>query len=341
MTKMKAMQVTRPGGRFELVERAIPTPRAGQVRIKVEACGICHSDAFVKEAQFPGLDLPRVPGHEVAGRVDAVGDGVYGYAPGDRVGVGWHGGHCFHCEPCRRGDFINCAQAQIAGISYDGGYAEYMVAPESALARIPDALASVDAAPLLCAGITTFNALRNSGAMSGDLVAVQGVGGLGHLAIQFSNRLGFRTVAISRGREKEPLARELGADEYIDTHTQQPGERLQELGGAKVVLATAPSGKAMSPLLDGLAPNGKVVVVGASMEPIEVSPMQLIGGRRSIVGWASGDARDSQDTLELAALRRVRPMIEQLPLEKANEAYERMITNKARFRMVLTMGGRA
>jgi alcohol dehydrogenase/propanol-preferring alcohol dehydrogenase len=332
------MQVTRAGGPFELVERGIPEPGPWQVRIRVEACGICHSDAFIKEAHFPGLQLPRVPGHEVAGRVDAVGPEVTDYRTGDRVGVGWHGGHCFTCEPCRRGDFINCTNAQIAGISYDGGYADFMVAPTSALARIPDGYDAVKAAPLLCAGVTTYNALRNSGALPGQLVAISGIGGLGHLGVQFASRLGFRTVAITGGSDKADLARRLGAHEVIDTSREEPAARLRQMGGARVILATAPSGKAVTDLFEGLGPNGRVVVVGASMEPIEVSPMQLLVGRRALMGWASGTARDSQDTMEQAHLSGIEPMIETFPLERANEAYERMITNAARFRVVLTMG---
>lgn len=335
MATMKAMQIQEAGGDFQQVELPIPEPGAGQVRVAVEACGICHSDAFVKEGLWPELELPRVPGHEVAGRVDAVGDGVVGLEPGDRVGVGWHGGHCFHCDACRQGDFISCENARVCGISYDGGYAEYLVAPQEVIARIPDELTSTAAAPLLCAGITTFNALRNTGARPGDLVAVEGVGGLGHLGIQYARRMGFRTVALSRGPEKEELARELGAHEYIDTEARDPAEALQALGGARVILETAPSAEAATAVVDGLARNGELVVVGASQEPIQVSAMQLIMGRRSLSGWPSGDASDSQDTLDFSALSHIEPRVETYPLEKANEAYERMITNQARFRVVL------
>jgi alcohol dehydrogenase/propanol-preferring alcohol dehydrogenase len=332
---MKAIQISRPGGEFELVNKDIPEPSAGTVRVKVEACGICHSDLIVKEGFWPGIKYPRVPGHEVAGIVDKAGEGVTAWKKGRRVGVGWHGGHCFQCEQCRRGDFILCANAKITGISFDGGYAEYMVAPQEALASIPDELKSVEAAPLLCAGITTYNALRNSGARAGDLVAVQGIGGLGHLGVQFASKLGFKTAAISRGKDKEQAARKLGADVYIDAESTDPAKALAEMGGAKVVLATAPNSKLISPLVNGLAPNGKLVVVAAAADPIEVSPLQLIGGRKSIIGWPSGHARDSEDTMNFSVLRGIRPAIETFPLEKAAEAYQRMITNRARFRVVL------
>lgn len=335
MTTMRAMAVQEAGGDFQAVEKPVPEPGPGQVRVQVEACGICHSDAFVKEALWPELELPRVPGHEVVGRVDAVGDGVEGYSPGDRVGVGWHGGHCFHCEPCRRGDFIQCENGQVCGISYDGGYAEYLVAPREALARIPDALEAAEAAPLLCAGITTYNALRHTGARPGDLVAVEGIGGLGHLGVQYAKKMGFRVVALSRGPEKEELAQGLGADAYVDTEARDPAEALQEMGGARVILETAPSADAATAVVDGLGRDGELVVVGATEEPIRVAPLQLIMGRRSVSGWPSGDARDSEDTLEFSALADVRPRIETYPLEEANEAYERMITNRARFRVVL------
>ena len=334
---MKAAQITSPGGAFEIVEREIPEPAAGQVRIRVQACGVCHSDAFVKEAAYPGLTLPRVPGHEVAGVVDALGDAVEGWKEGDRVGVGWHGGHCFHCDACRAGDFINCQNGQVCGITYDGGYAEYMVAPAEALARIPDSLKTVEAAPLLCAGITTFNALRNSPARPGDVVAVQGLGGLGHLGVQFASKLGFHTVALSRGSDKEALARELGARDYIDTDAGDPAEALQQLGGARVVLATAPNAQAIESVLGGLGNDGQLLVVAAFQEPIRVPPLALISGRKAIQGWPSGTAKDAEDTLQFSALSGTTPMIETFPLEQANEAYERMITNQARFRVVLTM----
>ena len=334
-TRMKAVQVARAGGDLELVERAIPEPGAGQVRIRVEACGVCHSDSFVKEGLFPGLTFPRVPGHEVAGRVDKLGPGVRGWAAGDRVGVGWHGGHCFVCPSCRAGDFITCATGQVTGISHDGGYAEYMVSPAEALARIPDGLTAVEAAPLLCAGVTTFNALRHSGARPGDTVAVQGIGGLGHLAVQFAHKSGFRTVAISKGKDKEKLARDLGADLYLDTSAVNVAEELARLGGAQVILATAPDSASTSPLLAGLAVGGSMVVVGVSAEPLAVPALVLIAGVRAIRGWASGHAKDSEETMSFCALTGVRATIEAWPLEKAGEAYARMMAGKARFREVL------
>jgi D-arabinose 1-dehydrogenase-like Zn-dependent alcohol dehydrogenase len=335
---MKAVQISKPGGDFEVVERPIPEPGRGQVRIKVEACGICHSDALVKEGHWPGIQYPRVPGHEIAGRIDKVGADVTQWKAGQRVGVGWHGGHCFQCEPCRRGDFINCKFQKITAIHFDGGYQEYMIAPPEAVALIPEDLAADEAAPLLCAGITVYNALRNSGARAGDLVAVQGIGGLGHLGIQYARQMGFRTVAIGRGGDKKPLAQRLGAHEYIDTSAGAPAEALQKLGGAHVVLATAPDSKSMSALIDGLGPNGTLMVVGAGFESLTVTPLQLISGSKSIRGWASGTARDSQDALEFSALSGVRPMIERYPLEKAAEAYDQMISGRARFRVVLTIG---
>lgn len=337
MAKMRAVQVSQPNGPLELVERDIPEPGSGAVRIKVEACGICHSDSFTVAGAFPGISYPRVPGHEVAGVVDAVGDGVVGWTTGQRVAVGWHGGHCGYCDSCRRGDFVTCqVSAQIPGISYDGGYADYMVAPTGALARIPDELSAIEAGPLMCAGITTFNALRHSGARPGDVVAILGIGGLGHLGVQFAAKMGFRTVAIARGGDKEPLARELGASEYIDSRAQDPAAELVKLGGAKVVLATVTSGQAMSAVIGGLGVNGKLLVVGAA-DAFEVSPFQLIGGRRSIQGWPSGAAIDSQDTLSFSVLSGVRSMNEVFPLERAPEAYARMMSGEARFRVVLTM----
>ena len=336
MARMRVVQVAAAGGPLELVERDMPEPGPGQVRIKVEACGVCHSDVFTKEGTFPGIGYPRVPGHEVAGVIDALGpSGTAPWQAGQRVGVGWYGGHCGHCDRCRRGDFVTCREGQISGITMDGGYAEYMVAPAQALASIPDDLAAVDAGPLLCAGITTFNALRNSGARPGDVVGILGVGGLGHLGVQFAARMGFATVAIARGRDKEPLARQLGARDYIDSQAQNVAEALNALGGAKVVLATVTSAPAMSAVIDGLAVGGKLVVVGATPEAIEVSPFQLIGSRRSIQGWPSGVAADSDETLAFSALTDVRPMIETFPLERAAEAYERMMSGKARFRVVL------
>jgi D-arabinose 1-dehydrogenase-like Zn-dependent alcohol dehydrogenase len=334
---MKAVQVAKAGGKFELVERNTPDPARGQVRIKVEACGICHSDVLVKDGLWPGLAYPRVPGHEIAGRIDAVGADVTNWKPGQRVGVGWHGGHCFICEFCRRGEFVLCRNEKITAIHFDGGYAEYMLAPAEAVAAMPDDLPAAEAAPLMCAGITVFNSLRNAGARAGDLVAVQGIGGLGHLGIQYARQMGFRTAAIGRGSDKESLARKLGAHVYLDTATGNAVETLQKLGGAQVILATAPDSKSMSALVDGLAPDGKLLVIGASFEPLTVSPFQLITGRKSIQGWPSGTAKDSEETLAFSALSGVRPMIERYPLEKVAEAYEQMISGRARFRVVLTM----
>jgi D-arabinose 1-dehydrogenase-like Zn-dependent alcohol dehydrogenase len=333
------MQISKPGGDFELVERNIPEPGRNQVRIKVEACGICHSDALVKEGHWPGIQYPRVPGHEIAGRIDAVGADVSNWKPGQRVGVGWHGGHCFVCDPCRRGDFINCQNEKITAISHDGGYQEYMITPAEAVAAIPDELPAAEAGPLLCAGITVYNALRNSGARAGDLVAVQGIGGLGHLGIQYAQKMGFRTFAIGRGKDKEALARKLGAVHYIDTSAGNPVAELQKFGGARVILATAPDSKSVSAVIDGLSPNGKLLVVGAGIESINVTPIQLIRGRSTLQGWASGTAKDSEETMQFSALSGVRPMIEKFPLEKAAEAYAQMISGRARFRVVLTMGG--
>ena len=334
---MKAVQISKPGGDFEVVERPIPQPARGQVRIKVEACGICHSDALVKEGHWPGLQYPRVPGHEIAGRIDAVGPDVTQWKPGDRVGVGWHGGHCFQCEPCRVGDFINCKNEKITALSFDGGYQEYMIARAEAVALMPDELPADEAAPLLCAGITVFNGLRNSGARVGDLVAVQGIGGLGHLGIQYARQMGFHTVAIGRGGDKQALATKLGAHAYIDTSVGAAAEALQKLGGARVILATAPDSKAMSALVDGLGPRGTLMIIGAGMESLSVTPLQLIMGSKTVRGWASGNAKDSQDTLEFSALNGVRPMIERYPLVKAAEAYAQMMGGRARFRVVLTM----
>jgi len=334
---MKVAQISKPGGDFEIVEREIPTPGAGLVRIKVQACGVCHSDVLTKEGHWPGIQYPRIPGHEVAGVIDDVGAGVTTWKIGQRVGVGWHGGQDNTCRECRRGDFRNCRNLKIPGISYDGGYQQYMVAPIEALAPIPDTLNDVEAAPLLCAGITTYNALRHSGALPGDLVAVQGIGGLGHLGIQFAKKFGYNVAAIGRGSENEFLAKKLGASVYIDSESSNAAQELQKLGGAQVILATAPSSKAMSALIDGLGSNGKLMVIGAAFDPIEVTPLQLISGSRSIQGWASGTAADSEDTLHFAALSGVRPMIETYPLEKAGEAFARMMSGKAQFRVVLTM----
>jgi D-arabinose 1-dehydrogenase-like Zn-dependent alcohol dehydrogenase len=337
MAQMTAVQISRPGAPFEVVKREVPAPGPNQVRIKVQACGICHSDMFVKEGHWPGLQYPRVTGHEVAGVIDEVGPGASAWKKGQRVGVGWHGWHCGHCDPCRRGDFISCQNLRITGFSDDGGYAQYMVASSGALALIPESLTSVEAAPILCAGITTFNSLRHSGAGAGDLVAVLGLGGLGHLGIQFASKMGYRTVAIGRGKDKEPLALKLGAARYLDADAVKVAEELIKLGGASVILATAPDSKAMSALIDGLGVDGKLLVVGASADPISVTPIQLIGNRRSIQGWPSGSARDSEDTLNFCALTGIRPMVETFPLEQAAAGYERMLSGKARFRVVLTM----
>ncbi len=334
---MKAAQIPKPGADFQIVEREIPKPGAGEVRIKVQACGVCHSDLFTKEGAWPGIQYPRVPGHEVAGIIDELGAGVSEWKKGQRAGVGWHGGHDGTCLQCRRGDFGNCRNLKIAGISYDGGYQQYMLAPVEALTAIPEGLSDVEAAPLLCAGITTYNALRHSGALPGDLVAVLGIGGLGHLGIQFANKFGYKVAAIGRGTESAALAKKLGATLYIDNKTTNAAEALQKLGGAQVILATAPSSKAMSEVIDGLGPNGKLMVVGASMEPINVTPVQLITGSRALQGWASGTPADAEDTLRFAQLTGVRPMIETYPLEKAAEAYARMISGNAQFRVVLTM----
>ena len=334
---MRVAQVPKPGGDFEIAERQVPEPGAGQVRIKVQACGVCHSDVLTKEGAWPGIQYPRVPGHEVAGIIDEAGLGVSAWKKGQRVGVGWHGGHDGTCRECRRGDFRNCRNQKIAGISYDGGYQEYMVAPVEALVAIPDSLSDVEAAPLLCAGITTYNALRHSGALPGDLVAVQGIGGLGHLGVQFANKFGYKVAAVGRGSDNAALAQKLGAHVYIDSKATNAAQALQDLGGARVILATAPNSKAMSELIDGLGPNGELMVIGAAFDPIEVTPVQLITGSRTIQGWAAGTPADSEDTLRFAELSGVRPMIETYPLEKAAEAYARMMSGNAQFRVVLTM----
>jgi D-arabinose 1-dehydrogenase-like Zn-dependent alcohol dehydrogenase len=337
MAKMRAMQVRNPKEPFELVEREIPEPGSGQVRLKVQACGICHSDSLTKEGLWPGIEYPRIPGHEVAGVVDAIGPNVRGWQAGERAGVGWHGGHCGYCDSCRRGDFVTCQIApQITGISFDGGYADYMIVHAGALVRIPEKLSPVEAAPLVCAGITTYNSLRNSGARAGDVVAILGIGGLGHLGVQFAARMGFHTIAIARGADKGPLAKKLGAHIYIDSQKEDAGAELLKMGGAKIILATVTSGPAMSSVLGGLAVNGKLIVLGAPHEPLEVSAALLIGGRRSIAGWPSGSSIDSEDTLSFSALTDVRSMNEIFPLERAAEAYERMMSGQARFRVVLT-----
>jgi D-arabinose 1-dehydrogenase-like Zn-dependent alcohol dehydrogenase len=338
MSKMRVVQVPHPNGPLELVERHIPETRVGWVRIKIQACGICHSDSFTKEGTFPGIQYPRVPGHEIAGIIDAVGSGVAGWTQGQRVGVGWHGGHCGYCDSCSRGDFVTCQNAAaVPGITYDGGYADYMIAPAEALALIPEGLSAEEAGPLMCAGVTTFNSLRHSGAQPGDIVAILGIGGLGHLGVQFAAKMGFKTVAIARGEDKGPLAKQLGAWHYIDSQKEDPAAELIRLGGARVILSTATSGKAVSTVLGGLGINGKMIIVGAA-EPFEVSPLLLIGGRRSIAGWPSGRSIDSQDTLRFSELTGVRSMNEVFPLERAAEAYARMMSGNARFRVVLTTG---
>jgi D-arabinose 1-dehydrogenase-like Zn-dependent alcohol dehydrogenase len=337
MAKMKAVQVPKPGADFEIVEREIPQPGPGQVRIRVQACGVCHSDVITKDGLFPGINYPRVPGHEIAGVIDETGAGVTQWKKGQRVGVGWHGGQDGTCLACRRGDFANCANVKICGISYDGGYAEFMVAPVEAVARMPESLDAAEAGPLMCAGITTFNALRHSGAVPSDLVAIQGIGGLGHLGIQFAQKFGYRVAAIGRGPENAALAKKLGASVYIDSAATDVAAELQKLGGASVILATAPSGKAMSSLVGGLGNNGTLMIVGAPPDPMEVQVLQLILGRKGIRGWSAGIPTDSEDTLRFAELTGVRPMIEKYPLAKAAEAYARMMSGRAEFRVVLTM----
>lgn len=336
MAEMKAARAAGPGKPLEVVRTAIPEPSPDEIRIHVSACGVCHSDAFVQQGVFPWIEYPRIPGHEVVGRIDAVGANIADRRPGERVGVGWHGGHCFRCEACRRGDFPLCRNARVCGVSYDGGYAEYMTAPAEALVDIPDSFDSTEAAPLLCAGVTVFGALRHSGARPGDRVAVAGVGGLGHLAIQYSRRMGFETVAVTSRPEKAGLARELGAD-HVVAGEDHPGKALRRLGGARVILATAPSAETMSALVKGLGDNGELLIVGADMEPIRVAPFQLISRRASIRGWPCGAAADSADALAFSTLAGVAAHIETYPLDRAAEAYERMMTNRVRFRAVLTM----
>jgi D-arabinose 1-dehydrogenase-like Zn-dependent alcohol dehydrogenase len=336
-TTMQAAQISQPRGEWEVVERVMPEPRAGHVRVKVEACGICHSDVFVKEGLWPGLAYPRVPRHEIAGHIDAVGDNVAAWNKGQRVGVGWHGGHCFVCEPCRRGDFAMCVHRQVTGIDFDGGYAEYMIARAETLAAIPEALPAEEAGPLMCAGVTVYNALRHSGARAGEVVAVHGIGGLGHLGVQYARQMGFETVAINRGHDKEPLARTLGAHHYIDAIAQDAVTALQKLGGARVILATAPSAPAISALMDGLSPSGTLLVPAAPAEPLTISVLSLISGRRSVAGWYAGTARDAQETLAFSVLSAVHPMIEPYPLGRVAEAYAQMHSGRVRFRVVLTV----
>jgi D-arabinose 1-dehydrogenase-like Zn-dependent alcohol dehydrogenase len=339
MPKMRAFQVPKAKEPFQLVEREIPEPAAGSVRIKVQACGICHSDEYAKEGSRPGITYPRVPGHEIAGVIDAIGSGVQGWEEGQRVGVGWHGGHCGYCNSCRRGDFVTCSKGrQITGLTCDGGYAEYMVISSAALAAIPDAISATDAGPLLCAGVTTFNSLRNSGARPDDIVAILGLGGLGHLGVQFAASMGFETIAIARGKDKESFAKKLGAKLYLDSESQNVAAELEKLGGARVILSTVTSGKAVSAVLGGMGINGKTILVGNPDQPLEITGRLLIAGRRSISGWPSGSPIDSQDTLKFCALTGIRPMTEIYPLERAPEAYDRMQSGKARFRVVLSTG---
>jgi D-arabinose 1-dehydrogenase-like Zn-dependent alcohol dehydrogenase len=333
----RAVQVSEPG-KLELVEREVVEPPAGKVRIRVEACGVCHSDAATVDGQFPGIAYPRVPGHEAIGKIDAIGDGVSRWKVGQRVGVGYLGGPCFVCKPCRHGKFVNCQNQDVSGVSYDGGYAEVMIANENGLSAVPEELSSTEAAPLLCAGLTTFNALRNSPARPGDLVAIQGIGGLGHLGLQYARAMGFRVAAIARGKDKAVLAKKLGAHHFIDSQTQEPGAALRALGGANVILATAASGKAMSPLISSLVPGGRLVAVGVGADPIEVSTVELILGTRSIEGSLTGSAIDGEETLSFSVLGNIRPMIETFPLEAAHEAYARMMRGEARFRIVLVTG---
>jgi NADPH2:quinone reductase len=334
---MRAAVVPEAGADFELVDRPIPAPDPTEVRIAVDACGICHSDVFVVEGTFPGVAYPRTPGHEVVGRIDAVGSDVTAWSEGDRVGAGWHGGHCFTCEPCRRGDFLGCENAEITGLTFDGGYAEYATVPSEALAAVPDDLDAVDAAPLLCAGVTTYNALRNSDARPGDVVAVVGVGGLGHLGVQYAHAAGFETVAVSRSPDKRDLALDLGADHFVDASETDPAEALQDLGGARVVLSTAPSADAVESVVGGLGADGEVIVVGIPGKPVPVDVQHLVGTRGAVSGWGSGHARDSQDTLEFSDLRSITPVVETFPLDEVDAAYDRMLANEARFRAVLDL----
>ena len=338
MARMRAVQVTSANGPFELVERDIPEAGDRHVRVKVQACGVCHSDSVTKMGLFPGIQYPRVPGHEVVGLIDAIGTNVPEWKMGQRVGVGWYGGHCGHCSSCRRGDFITCKNGQIPGLSYDGGYADYLVAPFEALALVPEELESAQAAPLLCAGITTFNALRNSGARAGDVVAILGIGGLGHLGVQFAAKMGFHTVAIARGKDKEPLARKLGAHLYIDSQIENVAAELTKLGGAKIVLATATNSAAMKATVGGLGIDGKLLIVGATPDGLDISPLDLLLARKTIAGWPSGTSIDSEDTMAFSALTDIHAMVETMPLEQAAEAYDKMMSGAPRFRMVLTTG---
>lgn len=335
---IRVAEVASAGGPLEIVKREVPEPGRGQVRVAVEACGVCHSDAVIINGWLAGSTFPLVPGHEIAGRVDALGEGVVGWQVGQRVGVGWFGGACGHCAPCREGDAIDCPNLKIPGVAYPGGFADAVVVPADALAAIPDEIPAVEAAPLMCAGVTTYNALRNSVARPGDLVAVIGLGGLGHLGVQYAAKMGFDTVAVARGAEKEGAARDLGARHYIDSTAQDVGDALLALGGAKVVVATATDAAAIAAGVNGLGARGQLIVAGASVDPMDINPMQLIFGSKSVVGHASGTSRDSEQALAFTAISGVRPWVEAVPLERAAEAYERMLSGAARFRMVLTTG---
>lgn len=331
----RVAQVPKPEGSLEFVSKTYGDIGRRHVRIKVQACGICHSDSFAFHGGFPGLKHPMVPGHEIVGIVDEVGTEVGRLKVGDRVGVGWHGGHCHECQSCRSGDFIACSKLETPGITVDGGYAEYAVFPEEVCALVPEKLSSQEAAPMVCAGVTTYNSLRHTGTLPGETVAILGIGGLGHLGVQFANKMGFRTVAIARGKDKESFAKELGAHEYIDSEAPDAVERLKKLGGAKVILSTITNSDAMTPWIEALSIGGKLLIVGADFKPMQISPVALIGGRRSIVGWPSGTAKDSEECMNFCALTGIRPMIEKFPFDKANDAYERMMSGKARFRVVL------
>jgi alcohol dehydrogenase len=335
---IRVAEAAAAGGPLEIVKRELPEPGPGQVRVTVEACGVCHTDVALVNGWLPGTQFPLVPGHEVAGRVDALGDGVAGWEVGQRVGVGWYGGACGHCRVCRSGDSVDCPNLRVPGVAYPGGYADALVVPADALAAIPDGLTAVEAAPLMCAGVTTYNALRTSVARPGDLVAILGLGGLGHLGVQYAAKMGFDTVAVARGTDKEPLARQLGARHYIDSTAGDVGAALTALGGAKVVIATAADSSAIAAGVDGLGARGQLVVAGAPADPMQISPLQLIFGSKSVVGHASGTSRDSEEALAFSALTGVRPMVEAVPLERATEAYDRMVSGAARFRMVLTTG---
>jgi D-arabinose 1-dehydrogenase-like Zn-dependent alcohol dehydrogenase len=339
MTKLtgRYAQVVSKGGPIEVVTRDVPEPKAGEVRVRVQACGVCHSDMLTKEGFFR-IAYPRVPGHEAVGLVEAIGEGVTQWKVGQRVGLGWYGGHCGKCEPCRRGDHVACQNLRIPGITYDGGYADYLIAPEMALAAVPDSLTGAEVGPLLCAGITTFNAIRNSGARPPDTVAILGMGGLGHLGVQFAAKMGFNTVAIARGQHNAAFAHELGAKHYIDSTKEDVAQALQKLGGARTILATVTNADAMSAAIGGLGYGGRFVVVGAPAEPIKMSVLPLIFARQVVAGWPSGTSIDSEDTLKFSALAGVKPLIETYPLDKAPEAYDRMMSGKARFRVVVETG---